>query len=170
MTLRNKILIGISAVHLGVVSMGANYSSFSAFPQFGKVGSVLDYYGGLSGADSSYGFFAAPIDGQVRARFEIVDQQGNKTEVKLAGGNNEADIRIRGVFTEFRNNDDEDYERYKRSLAASLAGNIFGRYPESKQVNVRLEELLAVSMDDYRQGKRGQWRPVYELGFVHDKI
>ena len=149
--------------HLSLVVAGAAYYGFD---QWGRLGKVLDVYGAASGANSSYGFFAPDVGGQVRARFEITDRDGHHRFTDLASGlNHESDLRINGIMSEFVN-EDPDPERFDRSLAASLAGTIFGRYPQAVQVQVTLEEFWPVSMADYRAGQRAEWKSFYQIRFA----
>jgi hypothetical protein len=155
-------LLTAAFVQLFLVACGACYLDWGRW----ALTRPLELYGKLSGASSSYGFFAPAVGGQVRARFEVVDAAGNRQPVDLRPGeSHEADIRVEGIYGEFMDTG-EDAKKLQRSIAASLAGTVFGRHPEAKEVYVRLEELWPVSMAEYRSGRRNEWKFVYQAKFV----
>lgn len=155
--------MGIALFHLLLMALGASGLGYS---WLGPLKSPLTYYGALSGAGDGYGFFAPGISGQLRARFEIVDHEGVPQTVRLeTGASHEADLRVGNIIDQFTE-DFVDPDLLQRSLAASLAGTIFGRYPRAERVVVHLENFTPVSMVDYRQGLRAHWDPVYQASFA----
>jgi len=167
-----RIWIPIAICHLLLVLLGASYIDLSTLG-----GKYLGYYGALSGAGNSYGFFAPGVSGQLRARFEVVDRNGIQKEVSLtSSASHEAELRVGNIIDQFAGDveededDDEDgsaQEDLHRSLAASLAGTVFGHHPEANQVVVQFEEMVPVSMKAYREGTRSQWTSLYEAKFIH---
>ena len=157
--------IGIAVFHLTIVGLGAASVNLSGL---GPLGVVLDHYGSITGAGDSYGFFAPGVFRQIRARFDVVDAKGRRTPAALeSGANHEADLRVGNIIDQFQN-DSDDPQAMQRSIAASLAGTLFGRHPKTKTVVVRLEEFVAVSMSDYRHGVRPKWSSLYEATFEHN--
>jgi hypothetical protein len=157
------LLLGLALGHLILVALGAG--SVSLRP-LGPVGSMLDGYGALSGASSGYGFFAPGVNGQLVAHFDVVDAEGRRTAAALeTGSSHEADLRVGNIIDQFWHEDDAP--GLERVLAASLAGKIFARHPEAREVAVRLEHFEPVSMEAYRGGARPAEIPIYEATFVH---
>lgn len=159
---RLRVLLACGLVHLLMVALSAAYVPLDSL---GWLGRGLGFYGVLSGAGSSYGFFASAVSHQLLAHFEIIDEQGVRRPIALeTGSSHEADLRATGVTNAFITVE-EDAQRFQRALAASLAGAILGRHPEAKQVAVHLEEYTPVSMAEYRKGARPTWSPLYEVRF-----
>lgn len=160
---RYRIWLGISLLHLTAVALGASYLGYS---WAGPLAPALDYYGALSGAGSSYGFFAPGISSQLRATFEVIDKAGHRRPVELTtGASAEADLRVGNIIDEFAS-DAEDPVVFQRSLSSSLAGTVFGRNPDAARVAVKLENYKPVSMVEYRAGARGRWEPLYQATFA----
>ena len=170
MTKRRWCLLLVATAHLILVAIGASTVSLGGL---GLLGSALDRYGALSGASSHYGFFTPGVSFQLGARFDIIDGAGVTTSASLANGaSHEADIRVGNIIDQFGRMEDEDEDeaeavRLRRSLAASLAGKMFARYPEANAVVVRLETFTPVAMDAWRRGERPKWSPLYTAKFVH---
>ena len=166
---RGYLWLALAAGHLVLVTLGAGSVNLR---ELGLPGRALEEYGGLSGANSGYGFFAPGVGFQLGARFDVVDGDGVTTPASLATGtSHEADIRVGNIIDQFGTVEDEDDEeaaaRVRRALAASLAGKVFGRHPEAVAVVVRLETFTPVSMKDWRGGERPRWSPLYTAKFVH---
>jgi hypothetical protein len=158
--------LAIALVHLSLMALGASYIGYS---WAGFLEPALNYYGDLSGAGNGYGFFAPGVYSQLRALFEVTDKSGNVQTVNLAtGASHEADLRVGDIIDQF-GNDVEDSVKYQRALSSSLAGTIFGRYPDAETVNVRLEKFDPVSMGDYRNGHRAHWDSVYQAKYAVSK-
>lgn len=163
MDLRRKYwTFALLSVHLALVVAGAAYYGFA---NYGVLGKALDVYGAASGANSSYGFFAPDVGSQVRARFEITDRQGHHRFTNINSGlNHESDLRINGIISGVMS-EEQDPDRFARSLSASLAGTLFGRDTDAARVKVTLEEFAPVSMAQYRAGARPDWKSFYEISF-----
>lgn len=154
--------LAIALAHLIVVGLGAGYFPFH---ELGRAGDLLAMYGKLSGASSTYGFFAKDMISEVRARLVFIDAHGAQSEVRLGSGSSrEADLRVGAIASEFFAAGEDDVQ-FQRSLAASLAASVFGQHPEAVQVIVTLEEQEPPSMAHYRKGERARWRTLYEVRF-----
>lgn len=160
---RYRIWLGAVLCHLFLVMLGAGNVDLERLGIFGQ---AIAFYGAVSGSAESYGFFAPGVSSQLEVLFDLTDRSGKTRTISLeTGASHEADLRVGNVIGQF-SNESEEPEKLQRSVAASLAGTVFGRYPEAKEVNVRLEEFTPVSMADYRVGKRPQWAPIYQAKFV----
>ena len=135
----------------------------------GRFEPVLNYYGELTGSGQSYGFFAPGVWGQIRASFDVIDKNDHSTPVSLDTGlSREAGLRVGNIINEFTEQA-EDLVKLQRSLSSSLAGTVFGRYPEATKVVVRLEEFLPVSMQEFRAGSRAHWKPIYTATYMANR-
>jgi hypothetical protein len=168
---RRHLWLAAATGHLCLVTLGASTVSLRGL---GLPGRALDEVGSLSGANSGYGFFTPGVTSQLGARFDLIDRDGRRTTASLAtGASHEADLRVGNIVSQFGSLDDDDdgdeeeTAHLRRSLAASLAGTMFARYPEAAVVVVRLETFTPASMEAWRGGERPEWRPVYTAKFVH---
>lgn len=162
--------LGVAAGHLVLVTLGASRVSLRELELPGR---ALDAYGALSGASSSYGFFSPGVGFQLGARFDVIDLEGRAVSASLAtGSSHEADIRVGNIIDQFGSlgddGDDEAAPAVRRSLAASLAGKMFARYPDARAIVVRLETFEPVAMEAFRRGERPRWSPLYTAKFVHE--
>jgi hypothetical protein len=160
--------LAAAAAHLVLVTLGASTISLRAL---GLPGRALDEYGTLSGANSGYAFFTPGVTFQLGARFDVIDRDGRSKSASLAtGASHEADIRVGNIVDQFGSvrdaEDEEEADRVRRSLAASLAGKMFARNPEAAAVVVRLETFAPPSIEAWRGGERPRWRPLYTAKFV----
>jgi hypothetical protein len=157
--------LGVIAAHLVLVALGA--ASFE-LNDYGRWGHALAVYCGLTGADGGYGFFAPGVDGQIHALFDVHEADGRTfTTTMGTGSSHEATLRIGNIVDQFQDFDEDRREELNRSLSASLAGRIFGRFPKADRVTVRLEHFAPVSMKEYREGARPQWEPMYSATFAY---
>lgn len=164
---RYHVYLGIAVFHLSLVTLGAAKVDYGALP---KIGRFLTFYGNLTGSNNSYGFFSPGVFDQLRARFEVIDQNGKSQFVPLESGvSHEADLRVGNIIDQLQNDFDDDKMKFQRSLSRSLVGTIFGRYPEAERVTVYLDRFDTISMDEYRKGERPKWSPVYQATFIHKK-
>jgi hypothetical protein len=147
------------------VALSAGYVDLSSY---GFLGQVVSYYGTLSGAGESYGFFAPGISGQLGVHFDVISKNGKISTLTLKSDtNHEADLRIGNIINHFQETESDHPENLRRSIAASLAGSVFGHDPDAKEVVVYLDQFLPVSMEEYRKGSRPQWESLYQARFLY---
>jgi hypothetical protein len=157
----------LSIVQLLLVILGVCYVELERIP---LVGVALHYFSFASGASNSYGFFAPDVAGQLRVLFDVTHEDGEKITIPLGlTSSHEADLRLGNIVDQYFR-DDEDPESLQRGLASSFATNVFGRDPRTKSVEVRFEELIPVSLMDYKEGHHPEWRPLYKAKFEVDNI
>jgi len=160
---RRRALSGLAVAlaHLGVVTLGALQVDLLGG---GSLARTVAYYAVLSGADSSYDFFAPRVDARPEASFQVTDATGAvRTEGLAPGANREAAIRVDNIVRLFLLTDEE---KVRRSLAASWAGKVFARHPGAESVVFRLEFCDLPSMREYREGKQPSWDLEYQAKFV----
>ncbi len=153
--------LAAAAAHLGCVLLGALHVDLQ---RAGRLGRGVAYYGALSGADSSYNFFAPSVGALPWARFQVTDARGRRIDDVLeSGANPEAQLRIRSLVALFVTEEDASM---RRSLAASWAGKVLARYPGAESVVARVEICDLPSMQEYRDDKRPAWNLIYEAKLV----
>jgi hypothetical protein len=165
---RRQLLLGAFATgHLVLVACGAA-GLLRALPRTSGPARAVQWYGAMSGADNDYGFFAPGVGAQLRAVFVLTDAEGRTWEDDFGSGpNQEVRLRLNRVVSTFPAEDGE--EALRRDLLASWAGSMFGRHPEARKVEVRVEAYDVPSMAEYRGLARPQWVLVYAEMFVRDR-
>lgn len=164
MTKAQKIWLSLASVHFALVLVGACHKHLN---EYGWWGRLLATYAAYSGAGSGYGFFAPGVGSSLRARFHLEDSKGNLQEAKLqTGSTHEFDLRVSNIIDTFF--DEISDVETRRSLAASLAGKVLGRYPNYYKVRVELQSYEIPLMGEYVAGERGRWVPFYEVQFELD--
>ena len=171
MILKNLMKVSLILFHLLMVLYGSSSLLLSQFNlslvPLGSIENFLHFYGLVTGSGTNYGFFSPGIGGQLKAQFEITDSNNHKYFTPLQPQTtHEVDLRISNIIDQFAYNSNLPIEKnFKRSLAASLAGTIFGEHSNAKQVRVMLEEYNPVSIQEYVEGERAQWNPIYQATF-----
>src|SRR4051794_39472195 len=113
---RARVMLALAVAHLALVSLGALQVRL---PDGSLPGKAIARYAALSGADSTYGFFAPFVGTQLRMAFEVTDRAGRTAEESLQlGDNREIRLRIANAVALFWIEDED----LRRALAASLAG------------------------------------------------
>jgi len=172
--LRYPLIALLAAGHMAIVTTGIFQINTSRIPVLGP---MLDYYGSITGAKASYGFFAPEITGQGGVEFEVIDGAGHTKIVPLMSAtNHEVEVRaadtveqIAGMFmtaiTDPAEVNNPKTQALLHSLAASLCGTVMGNHPNAHEVVFRLRIFTPISMSDYRKGLRSHWETVYEARF-----
>lgn len=164
-TKKEKIALAFAVLHLGIVILAAAQIEMAAIPLIGR---SLHYYGALSGAGNSYGFFAPGVGSSFRAEFDVEEHNHSHTDHLERHHNRESDLRFGNLLGLLSRNVDD--EKARRAIAASWAGKIFARYPEASAVTVRLEMHGVPVMKLYKEGIRASWEPFYRAKFVKSKV
>ncbi len=161
-----SLVILLALSHLTWVAL---FAAHVPMPSEGALGTFMRWYLGISGCNTRYGFFAPNVGTNLRARFEVVDHKGtHKSEILEAGSSRESQIRVQNVMSLFG--------RYianpkiERSLTASWAGTVLGRYPAATEVGVFVEVLEFPELSHHARGKESVWREVYRVKFTRNQI
>ena len=147
------LLLGAFGCHLALVVAGAAH--FTPFR----------FYGELTGAGDSYGFFAPTVGAQLQARFTLFGPEGERTEETLeTGKSREVGLRLGNlagtVYIAAKRPD------LRRAFLGALAASRFGEHPRASSVQVSIEEWLMPTMAEYRRGARPRWLSLYDATFV----
>jgi hypothetical protein len=147
-------------VHFSLVLCGAAQVGLTGDSPVVK---LLGQYSNVSGADNNYSFFAPAVSSLCRCTLTLRD--GQEREWPGALFDDPATVfgwRAAGIFDGLPGFSD----RFRRALAASWAGLMFGRYPDAREVIVCVEIEALPTMAEWRAGKRPQWKSVYQGTFV----
>lgn len=147
MTRAQKIWTAIAGAHIVLVAYNA---LLLPLPGWGNpLGDGLRWYGAMSGANNSYGFFKQ-VGCCFRVRFTLDDAAGTTWEDELNRGlGQEEHLRF--------NSGVNLISEYGEVLAKNWAASMFGRHPSAKQLLVEVERFDPGTMEDYQAGKRPQW-------------
>ena len=120
-------------------------------------GRAFNWYGGMSGGSNRYGFFKE-VGSACKASFLMSDEEGNEWQDTLDHGiSHEASLRYQGAMF--------IYPDWGEQLSLQWAATMFGRHPTAYQADVYFESIDVPSMDEYRAGKRPEWKTT-----VHDRF
>lgn len=148
LTLKQKLVLGFAMVQLALVVYSVTYLPFPTNETW--VGRAFNWYGGMSGGSNRYGFFKE-VGSACRARFVMSDEAGAEWEDTLDHGiSHEASLRYQGAMF--------IYPDWGEQLSSQWAATMFGRHPKAYQVNVIFESIDVPTMDEYRAGKRPEWK------------
>lgn len=162
-----RLWTSLALFHLALVTASAAQLSVGQLPVIGR---PLQFYADMSGAGIGYGFFSPGVYAQIRTVLDIYDKSGRKTTEHMnQGPNREVDLRLNDVIESFMN-EFEDQMRFQRALAASFAGSVFARKPQTAKVEVRVERFTAPSRKNYLAGKTASWEPLYSAQFIHSPL
>ena len=163
MARKEQWLLILTGLHLGVVLLGA-----LGFPlwSLGPLGPVIEGYTGLSGAGSSYGFFAPEVGEGIRARFDLYDRSGRRfaTDQLERGPTREADLRVGNIVESIPRYAEDD--RTRARMLAAWSGKILARHRQATNVVVTVESIDVPTIDDYRKGVRYDWKGYLRSRFV----
>jgi hypothetical protein len=162
MTRTHALLTVAAACHLALVVCGAAHQRLVDEPH--PVGRALRWYGGLSGSDSGYGFFAPGVAGERRLVCTLTDAAGHSwaEPLEMRGQGREVDLRVLPLLLMFSEPDLGD------AMAASVAAKMFGRFPAATRVTVRVDVCVVPTMEEYRAGDRPTWAVGYEATFSRE--
>ena len=158
---RRYLPLLLAAGHLGVVICGA--SNCIPDRHAGPPAQVCRWYATMSGAGSSYGFFAPAVGAPHRARFLLKDDSGSTWwDTFDQAGNSEARLRLTGIVDgAFMSGDVEEFPQWRKRLVSSWAATMFTRHPSAVSLTVTVEAYVVPGMAEYRAGSRPSWQEVY---------
>lgn len=126
------------------------------------ISTLRNAYHSLTGAGGSFGFFSPDIGNQVLIEFKTEEGQRLLLHELVSG---EVALRIGNMYRLFV----ESYanEKLKRSVAASLAAQIFRRKPKTKSVTMIASVYRFPSLKEFAAGIRPETKEVYRITFAH---
>jgi hypothetical protein len=160
MSPRLALVAVVATLHLFLVLCGA--ARMRLMPDDDLAGKALHAYGGMSGSSNNYFFFAPSVSPALLATFDLTDDSGRAWSESLgAGRNREVAQRIRTSLVYF-----QQFPEIREDLAAHWAETMFERYPDARQVVVRVEIHDVPTMADYQAGARPPPSTLYQASFV----
>ncbi len=161
MAFRRCLWVLLAAGHLVTVVCGACYLLPGS--NSGPAGQIVRWYATMSGAGSSYGFFAPQVGAKHRARFLLQDDKGSTWwEVFDQASSLEARLRLTGIVeSAFMSGDADKFPEWRKRLVESWAATMFSRHPSAESLNVLVQFYDIPTIAEYRAGSRPSWETVY---------
>ena len=161
MKVRPALLAALAAAHLALVIAGATHYPVGHQPYL--LSWILNLYGGLSGSETTYGFFAPKVAPELVAKFTLVDEQGRTFEVTPQQGvTHEAHLRFESTISMVV------HPQFRDAVPASWAAALLGRHPEAVEVRVTVEAQDLPRMGQYLAGCRTRWITIYDRKFKRE--
>lgn len=162
---RRRIWQLLGAGHLVVVVCGAAY--LLPDRDSGLAAQLFRWYASMSGAESSYGFFAPAVGAKHSARFFLSDAQGATwQDTLLHTASTEARLRLSGIVEQpFMSGQTAEFPEWRKRLVTSWAATMFSRHPSAVALSVKVEYYDIPPITEYRAGSRPNWEKVYEAEF-----
>ncbi len=160
MSIRFKLFALLAAAHLALVFCGAAHlpvrSGLDALDRF------FDWYGAISGSETSYGFYSPTVAPETRATFTLTDANGRTwTDTPALAGNSEANLR-------FANAINLVYHPFRDEAMQSWATHTLGRHPSAVRVNLLVEYQSLPYMPGYVEGDRPMWHVEFDRTYERD--
>jgi len=156
MTGRQKFFLALAGAHLLLV---AYHAVLLPLPAAGDpIGDSLRWYGAMSGANNSYGFFKQ-VGCSLRVDFLLSDGKDRTWKDSLhRDENNEVKLRFNAGINLMDNLGD--------IMLNHWAAAMFGRHPQAQVILVTVHMYNPGTMADYRDGNRPEWQQIDNKWFV----
>lgn len=171
MTGKHKLLTALAGFHLILIVLGAMHLHFGQSTS--ALGQAGYWYGTMTGAGSSHGFFAPGLTAPVRIMFQMYDAEGQEwTDTIAFGSTSESNVRLKNISV----NPPDLEAAHNDPMMKSLAGTMFGKHPEAVLVVVQFQYYVLEksdpnaeddfpTMEEWRAGKRPEWVTFYQLPY-----
>jgi hypothetical protein len=154
MSTRFKIFAVLAAAHLALVFCGAAHLPVTTGIE--PVDRLLDWYGAMSGSETSYGFYSPTVAPETRATFTLTDASGRTwTDTPDLANFSEANLR-------FANAINLVYHDFRDEAMQSWATYMLRRHPSAVRVNVLVEYQSLPYMAGYVEGDRPMWHVEFD--------
>jgi hypothetical protein len=156
---RRRALYLISAFHLAAFAVGV-VNPLTSEP---VISTLRNVYHGFTGAGGSFGFFSPDIGNQVVIEFQTDSGKTLRLHELVTG---EVALRIGNMYRLFI--DTYRDEKLKRSVAASLAAQIFRHEALAKQVTMIASVRRFPSLEEFARGVRPETKEIYRITFAQE--
>lgn len=154
--------------HFALAALSAANQPISKVVGANRVAKALLLYQYVTGTGNCFGFFAPGVISMLKVSYEI--RQGEQVIGKglISSENDEVSLRLHNLTQQFWTASRDP--KVRRSLAASMAGRLFTRYPQADTVSLMLHSFVMPSMAQYRAGRRPSWEKNYEGTFQRHQL
>lgn len=153
--------VGAAGFHLFLAAYAMAGGDFARFGAFGR---ALDEYAFLTVTKSTYAFFAPSVGSEARILFTIESPEHPPETINFLDRlSNEGKVRLGNLFQSVVRDIEDDQVRH--ALLASWAAYMFGIHPSASRVGVTVQVYQVPTTAEYRAGRRGGWKPVYQVSY-----
>lgn len=161
MRIQRPILVyAMIGLHFGLLLLGILRVSLPT-----RLGRSLQLgYARITGAGGSFGFFSPNVPRGTDISFAVELESGQVIQTALQDS---IALEVRARLSNMLHLLEKHYENGKvvRSIAASLTAAVYRRYPDAKTITISANFIQFPSMQQYQQGKKTEWKPIYSAKF-----
>ena len=157
----HKIYYALAVIHLVMIALFASHFAEWGKPNL-KITKVLTTAGNYTGSNNIFSFFAPGLSDQPYVVYALKDTLKKEQIIDLNGDSPDFSKRINNIY---------GYMTIKEArpvIAASLARFVLNRYPSSEKIRIAMVVQQIPDMEEYRDGKRCQWRFWFHRDFQKD--
>jgi hypothetical protein len=155
----HKIYFALAAAHLLMVALFASHMAEWAAPP-----AAVSAVGNYTGSNNIFSFFAPGLSDQPYVVYALKDSLNNEHIIDLNGNSPDFSKRINNIYGFLT------IKEARPVISASLARFMLNRYPSTDKVRVAMVVQQIPQMDEYRTGKRIQWRFWFHRDFQRDSL
>jgi hypothetical protein len=163
MPVLHKIYYALAALHLVMISLYAGH-----FAEWGKpalpVSKMAATAGRYTGSNNIFSFFAPGLSDQPYVVYTVQDTLKKDHIIDLKGKSPDFSKRINNIY---------GYLTIKEArpvISASLARFLLDQCPASSKIRIVMVVQQIPQMDEYRDGKRCQWRFWFHRDFQRNNL
>lgn len=153
MASREKVVKVAVAVHLAIAAIYALPVPMERYLP-AAIERPLAIYGGFTGAHTRHDYFAPGVPTEARADFVLVGANGESRRVRLATPSDEANRRLRLMFTIY------GWPSERERLTRAWGEYMLRLDPGAVAVETRVEVLQLPTLEEAAAGKRALWAEV----------
>jgi hypothetical protein len=147
---RREIFVAAGAVHLMIAALFSTHVQVEKYLP-AAIERPLRIYGGYTGADTHFNFFAPGVPTQPRVHFVLANRDGSTRTAGLLTASAEVNQRLANMFSIY------ELAAARALVVRSWALYVLARNPEAQSAEVRVEILDIPTIAEAKEGKRARW-------------
>jgi len=151
MPLKHKIYFALAAIHLTMIVLFASHLHEWMKAEIPGI-KVATTIGDYTGSNNIFSFFAPALSDQPYVIYTIKDKAGKEQIIDVTGKSPDFTNRINNIYGYLT------LKEGRSIFSAGLARFISNRYPETDQVRVAMVVQQIPDMNEFKNGKRCQWK------------
>lgn len=161
--MRREVFVAAAAVHLTIAALFSTHVRVDRILP-GWVERPLRVYGGYTGADTHFNFFAPGVPSQPRVRFVLAMADGSRRDATLTTSSTEVNQRLANMFGFY------EREFLRPVLVRCWAVYMLAQHPDATAVEVHVDILELPTIAEARAGKAASWVEVEKTVLARDEI
>ena len=161
MPVRHKIYYALATIHIIMITLYASH-----FAEWGKNESpflnTVSTVGNYSGSNNIFSFFAPGLSDQPYVVYAVKDTLQKEHVIDLTGHSPDFTNRVNNIYGYLT------IPEARSILSASLGRFILDQYPSAEKIRVAMVVQQIPDMNEFRNGKRCQWRFWFHRDFQKD--